>query len=94
LRVIETLTIEELFVSVTRSTSSVLPVTMMIGASNPVRRNSRQTSKPFMVGLEIGADDYLTKPFGQRELVARIRVHLRRSRGSITSRPNPHNLLE
>jgi len=31
-------------------------------------------------GLEAGADDYLVKPFGHRELVARIRAHLRRAR--------------
>ena len=31
-----------------------------------------------VVGLEIGADDYVTKPFGHRELVARIRAVLRR----------------
>jgi DNA-binding response OmpR family regulator len=32
-----------------------------------------------VVGLELGADDYLTKPFGLRELLARIRAVLRRS---------------
>lgn len=31
-----------------------------------------------VVGLEIGADDYVTKPFSSRELVARIRAVLRR----------------
>jgi two-component system, OmpR family, response regulator len=34
-----------------------------------------------MIGLEIGADDYLTKPFGMRELLARIRAILRRKPG-------------
>ncbi len=34
-----------------------------------------------LVGLEIGADDYMTKPFSPRELVARVRVVLRRLSG-------------
>ena len=35
-------------------------------------------------GLEIGADDYVVKPFGMRELVARIKALLRRSGGEVT----------
>jgi two-component system torCAD operon response regulator TorR len=38
-----------------------------------------------IVGLEIGADDYVTKPFEQRELLARVKNLLRRVKGSGTS---------
>jgi DNA-binding response OmpR family regulator len=43
-----------------------------------------------IVGLELGADDYLTKPFNPRELVARVKAILRRSERS--SRPNEQPL--
>ena len=42
---------------------------------------SRADEVDRVVGLEVGADDYLTKPFSPRELVARIRAMLRRPRG-------------
>jgi DNA-binding response OmpR family regulator len=40
---------------------------------------ARGTEQERVVGLELGADDYIVKPFGFRELVARIRAVLRRS---------------
>jgi two-component system response regulator RegX3 len=42
-----------------------------------------------VVGLEIGADDYVTKPYSPRELVARIRAVLRRQTGETTEAQTP-----
>jgi two-component system OmpR family response regulator len=52
-----------------RATSSV-PVIMLTAMADHTDR---------VVGLEIGADDYLTKPFDQRELLARVKAVLRRT---------------
>ncbi len=50
---------------------SAIPIIMLTGRSEEADR---------VMGLELGADDYLTKPFSPRELLARIRALLRRRR--------------
>jgi two-component system response regulator RegX3 len=47
-----------------------------------------------VVGLEVGADDYVTKPFRLRELVARVRAALRRGRGEDAGVAQPGEVLE
>ena len=47
-----------------------VPILMLTARSEEVDK---------IVGLEIGADDYMTKPFSTRELLARVKAHLRRS---------------
>lgn len=41
-----------------------------------------------VLGLELGADDYVTKPFSNRELVARVKAMLRRAEGPVPERPD------
>ncbi|MBN2692389.1 MAG: response regulator transcription factor [Burkholderiaceae bacterium] len=58
-------------------THSDLPVLMLTARGDPFDR---------VIGLEIGADDYLTKPFEPRELLARLRAITRRRAGSLSPR--------
>ncbi|MBO0852524.1 MAG: response regulator transcription factor [Nocardia sp.] len=47
-----------------------------------------------VVGLELGADDYVTKPYSSRELIARIRAVLRRGAGEEMDTPGEAGVLE
>ena len=53
--------------------------------------SARDSETDRVLGLELGADDYLVKPFGLRELVARCRALLRRSRQTEASPAESHS---
>jgi DNA-binding response OmpR family regulator len=57
---------------------SEVPIIMLTG---------RSTDEDKLAGLDLGADDYVTKPFNPRELLARIRAVLRRTAGKDESGP-------
>lgn len=50
--------------------------------------SARDTELDKVVGLEIGGDDYLSKPFGVRELIARVRALLRRGSNNVGNMRN------
>src|SRR5687767_2470080 len=60
--------------------SSGVPIIML---------TARVEETDMLIGLELGADDYITKPFSPREVVARARAVLRRTNGTLA----PANLL-
>lgn len=61
---------------------SNIPIVMLTGVRDEADR---------VMGLELGADDYLTKPFSPRELLARIRSVLRRTRSTLSD-PGPRDI--
>ncbi len=52
------------------------------GSTPVIMLTARDDEADKLVGLELGADDYITKPFSPREVVARVRAVLRRARGT------------
>ncbi|MBY0466728.1 MAG: winged helix-turn-helix domain-containing protein [Burkholderiales bacterium] len=57
---------------------SALPIIMVTARVDEIDR---------LLGLDTGADDYICKPFSPREVVARVRAHLRRASGQMVSTP-------
>ena len=59
-----------------RARNTALPVIMLTAKGDEIDK---------VVGLEVGADDYVTKPFGMREFLARVKAALRRSERAASS---------
>ncbi|MFG2595117.1 response regulator transcription factor [Streptomyces sp. NPDC048462] len=71
-------------VRVLRAECRELPVLML---------TARTTEDDLLLGLDLGADDYVTKPYSPRELMARVRTLLRRSRRATGADPADDSLL-
>jgi DNA-binding response OmpR family regulator len=69
------------------SSTATTPIMMLTARSDEIDK---------VVGLEVGADDYMTKPFGRRELLARVRALLRRAEypSSVGADDHNHNLSD
>jgi DNA-binding response OmpR family regulator len=71
----------EVFRRMREAIASPFPAVIMLTAKG------EETDR--IVGLELGADDYVTKPFSPREVVARVRAVLRRTAGPAAEEPVP-----
>ncbi len=68
-----------------RAAGSQVPIIMVTARDEDIDK---------ILGLELGADDYLTKPFNPRELVARVRAVLRRGISEPTDHPSPIQIAD
>ena len=68
-----------------RDAGSTVPIIMLTA-------REEETDKVF--GLEAGADDYMTKPFSMRELLARVRANIRRRSLDLNARKSAGKLIE
>jgi DNA-binding response OmpR family regulator len=66
-----------------RAAGSALPIILLTARGDEIDR---------VMGLELGADDYVTKPFSPRELIARVRSVLRRTGGAPADDERPTTL--
>lgn len=64
---------------------STVPILMLTAKEEEVDK---------VLGLELGADDYITKPFGMRELIARIKSNMRRTERSAAPQTTPSQIQE
>ena len=58
--------------------TSEIPIIMLTAKDSEIDK---------VLGLELGADDYVTKPFSTREIIARVKANLRRQQVVATARP-------
>ncbi|MDR0425127.1 MAG: response regulator transcription factor [Clostridiales Family XIII bacterium] len=65
--------------------TSIVPIIMLTAKEEEVDK---------VLGLELGADDYITKPFGMRELVARIKANIRRFGFDEPDKDGASNVME
>jgi len=73
----------EILKNIRHSIKNYCPILMLTSRSSEMDR---------VLGLELGADDYLTKPFSLMELVARVKALLRRQDAMNSSKPQQENL--
>ncbi len=67
-----------------RQSGSTIPVIML---------TAREEETDKVMGLELGADDYITKPFSMRELLARVKANIRRREMTPAAAPSPDKLM-
>lgn len=96
-RVLETNTVDLILLDVMLPGSNGFDLCRLIRRESDVpivMLSARQDETDRLIGLELGADDYIGKPFSKKELVARIRAILRRTQaGSQASQPRGHQQM-